>query len=182
MFCPNCGTELVNLNQKFCHVCGYDLSLIFNRPELRTVKAQNAAIAKSQLTPTYASVPVIQQKIGEKREVGPYSKKCLAFSIVSCAIALFCVLLGGATFIFIIISRSALIVLIGFIIIILANTIGLIFGILSRVENTKAKRSEPSNSVKKVGSVFGIHGIIFNTIELGFLLTIIGIAIAFATL
>ncbi len=200
MFCPNCGTELVKLNQKFCQTCGINLSLILNRgqnaaiaksqptpinfktPQLRTERVQDAAIAKSQLTPVYTSFPVSQQMLVKKREVGSYSKKCLAFSIVSFAIGIFCVFSGGAILILINISRYAFVGLIGFIVSILANSVGVIFGILSRLNNTKAGKSETSNSVKTIGSVFGILGLSFNIIELGLALTIIGIVIAVASL
>ena len=166
----------------FCHICGINLSNILNRPELRTERSQNKAIAKSQSTPVYTGFPVSKQKLVKKREVGPYSKKCLGFALLSFAIAIFCVFAGGAILLLIIISRYAFVGLIGFIVSILANSVGLIFGILSRVNKTKAGKAEPSNSHKKVGSVFGILGIIFNSIELGLALIIMGIVIAFATL
>lgn len=183
MFCPNCGTKLVKLNQKFCHICGNDLTIIFKTPQIRTERSQYATIAKSQSTPVYTDFPDSQQKPVKTSEVGPYSKKCLVFALVSFALAIFCVFSGGAILLLIMISGYAFRVgLIGFIVSILVNSVGLMLGILSRVNNAKAGKSEPSNAVKKVGSVFGILGIIFNTIELGLALIIMWIVIAFATL
>ena len=187
MFCPNCGKELVKLNQRFCHICGIDLSMVFNRPQLRTESAQYAPIAKSQSVPVYTSFPVSQQKPDKKpdkilEEVW-YSKKCFGFGLVSCAIAVFCAFSGGAILLISMLSGYAFRVgLIGFIISIIANSVGLTFGILSRKYNAKAGNSNPLNYLKKLGSVFGILGIIFNAIQLGLALIIMGIIIAFATL
>ena len=212
MFCPNCGTQLVKLNQRFCHTCGIDLSMIFNRPQLRPERTQNAAIAKSkstpvynktpqlrperaqdaaiakaQLKPVYTSFPVSQQMLITKREVGTYSKMCFSFALVSFIAAIFSVFSGIAILtillLFTLMSRDIFGVrIIGFIVSLSINSVGLIFGILSRGYNKKAKKSNSSNSIKKVGHVFGIIGVIFNTLELAIALTIMGFVIAFATL
>ena len=43
---------------------------------------------------------------------------------------------------------------------------GIIFGVLSRIYSAKARELEPVNNLEKVGSIFGILGIIGNTILL----------------
>ncbi|TFF90986.1 MAG: zinc ribbon domain-containing protein [Promethearchaeota archaeon] len=186
MFCPNCGSPILKLNQRFCHICGINLSMVFNRPQLRTERSQDGAIAKSQLTPAYPGFPSNQQIQVKTNKVDSNSKKCFVFALISLIIAIFSVFSGGAIlfiiFLFTMTSRNTFgLRLIGFIVTLLINSVGLTLGIFSRVYNTKAGKSNLSNSIKKVGSVFGIIGIIFNTILLIVALIIMGIVIAFGT-
>ena len=57
------------------------------------------------------------------------------------------------------------------------NVTGLIFGILSRTNCSKARKTEPVNTLEKVGSIFGIFGIIINSIPVVVLLVLLIISL-----
>ena len=63
----------------------------------------------------------------------------------------------------------------GFIIAVVLNITGLIFGILSRKNCSNAKNFEPINTLKKVGGVFAVFGIVINSIPLAiiFIITVL---------
>lgn len=53
------------------------------------------------------------------------------------------------------------------------NGLGLIFGIVARVNASRAKKYETDNTIRKVGGLFSILGIVFNSMAIG-LAVIIG--------
>jgi uncharacterized membrane protein len=65
----------------------------------------------------------------------------------------------------------------GLIIAIILNITGLIFGILSRTNCSKARRFELENTLEKVGGVFGVFGIVLNSIPVVVVLIILIIAL-----
>jgi hypothetical protein len=52
------------------------------------------------------------------------------------------------------------------------QAVGLIFAIVSRVNNKKTGELEPKNPLRVVGSVFGIFGIVLNAIPLAIILPV----------
>ena len=164
MFCPNCGEKLDSQNQKFCSSCGSVLLHTPDAPQLRAVENQVSSTVRS--VPVYPSKPI---NIGGP---GPYSKNCFALAIISIALAITGFIFGGINLI-----RNLLPIylfpyypggpgvgLVGLTIAIVLNIGGLIFGILSKVNSSKAGKNEPINTLEKVGSVFAVFGIIINSI------------------
>jgi len=164
MFCPNCGEKLDSQNQKFCSSCGSVLLHTPDAPQLRAVE--------NQVSSTVRSVPVYQSKPINIGGPGPYSKNCFALAIISIALAITGFIFGGINLI-----RNLLPIylfpyypggpgvgLVGVTIAIVLNIGGLIFGILSRTNSSKAGKFEPINTLEKVGSVFGVFGIVINSI------------------
>lgn len=174
MFCPSCGAELIALDQKFCQNCGCLISTISEGSQSKTIQPQYTSPNIIQTTEGYVYVPVYQQKPIKKNEPpGPYSKKCLGFAIISAALVYVGYNIGSSAMDLLssgmypylnfpfFISLGTLAV-----IIILINCVGLIFGIFSKIFSSKAKKTEPVNSVAKLGSIFSILGIIFNSTSL----------------
>jgi len=161
LFCKNCGEKSESKNQKFCANCGSELSYTPVSPQLRAEENQVSSPVKS--VPVYESKTI---KLGGPR---PHSKKCFAFAIVSLALA-------GVGFVF---GRTIIMRMLnpypyyypyysfgalGLIIAVILNITGLIFGILSRTNCSKARKFEPVNTLEKVGSVFAVFGIVINSI------------------
>lgn len=151
MFCPNCGEEISYSNQKFCHKCGSEIIITSKIPQL-----QQTAVSSDFQT---------NQSIKEGRP-GPHSKKCLAFSIISIAIAIAMLAVSGILRLMHYFGMPYILSLIGMSIVTLIHIVGLILGILSRNHDKKAQQLESENTVEKIGSVFTIFGIIGNTILL----------------
>ena len=176
MFCPNCGRELKVPNQRFCVHCGNDLTIISKTSQSRTDGTQYLAIPRTKPIPADSYFPVRKK---EKVVPGPHSKKCLGFALVSIGIGLFAYYFGSNALSYIFLrsmfpssyfdySESEIIRLLFILLIIVLclHVFGLTLGILSRKESRKAGELEPTNSVEKAGSVFGIFGIITNSIAL----------------
>ena len=164
MFCPNCGEKLESQNQKFCASCGSELS---NTPD--TAQAPQLKIEEKQVSPAVRSVPAYESKTIRVGGPGPHSKKCFAFSIVSIGLVGVAYYFGGSNlfmfltpyYYFYYISIS---VVIGIIATMIIHITGFVFGILSRTNSSKAGKNEPIITLEKVGSVFGVFGIVINSI------------------
>ncbi|MFX1256951.1 MAG: zinc-ribbon domain-containing protein [Promethearchaeota archaeon] len=176
MFCPNCGIELKKSNQRFCSNCGEEILFISGTPQLRAERVNFPSPAIPKSTTDYINyTESVQKPIINEGRPGAYSKKSLAFAIVSIALAILTLFLGSSVLSYIIFMSSFedyfsinYIALLAInIVIIIINIIGLTLGILSKVYNNKATEIEPENPIKKVGSVFLIFGIILNSISLG---------------
>ncbi|MFX1442890.1 MAG: zinc ribbon domain-containing protein [Promethearchaeota archaeon] len=153
MFCSNCGKEIIDSNQKFCQYCG-------NR-----IQSPSEAVSVQQ-TPVYTYSATTSHTFFEKGRPGPHSKKCLAFSIISIAMAAVTLEIGGSLRFFYVLGMPLPLFIMGVIINIVINIVGLILGILARLNGKKAVNLESDNAVEKVGSIFAIFGIIGNIILL----------------
>jgi len=160
MFCPNCGEKLDPKNQKFCPNCGSELSNTAQAPQT----------VENQVSPTIRSVPVYESKTINVGGPGPHSKKCFTFAILSLALGGVGFAFGGIFFMRILIPflfhLDYFIRIIILIIGVILNITGFVFGILSRINSSKAGKFEPVNTLEKVGSVFGIFGIIMNSLPI----------------
>jgi uncharacterized membrane protein YvbJ len=87
--------------------------------------------------PKIVYVPVNQQKQLQRGLPGKYSKLCLALALVSIFIGILSLII-----------------------------VGLVLGVLSRVNGSKAENFEPYNDTEKAGSIFAVFGIIINAIGL----------------
>ena len=163
MFCPNCGEEIKNPNQRFCHKCGSEISTISEAPI-------------SQSPPGYTDFPISQQTQVKEGRAGPHSKKCLGFSIPSIALAIVLLAISGLLRLFYFVGMPLSLYIIGMIIVIIIHIGGLTLGVLSRKSSEKARKLEPKNAVEQVGSVFSIFGIIGNAILLIIALIVVIIA------
>ena len=145
MYCTNCGVKLDG-QQKFCPTCGAEL--------LEGSEVQSTS---------YATVPVQSMQIIDGTP-GLDSKKCLGFSIPSVAMAVATLVIAGLLRLFFLLGMPLPLFIIGVIIGIIINIVGLTFGIISRINGYKATKSEPKNAIVTVGSIFAILGIIGNAI------------------
>jgi len=161
MFCQNCGDKISKI-QKFCASCG---SAVSNTPD-----APQLEVEENQVSIPVKSVPVYESKTINVGGPGPHSKKTFAFAIVSLALAGVGFAFGGIYFIrmltpyYYYLYPYASFGIIGLIVGVILNITGLIFGILSRTNCSKARKFEPVNTLEKVGSVFGVFGIVINSI------------------
>ena len=173
MFCQNCGEKLESQNQKFCASCGSVISNTTDAPQAPQLKAeQYQAPSKVWPVPDYESKPI------EVGEPGPHSKRSLAFAIVSLALAAVGFGFGiSSNFIGMIMPYSPYpgisTGVFGLIIGVIFNITGLIFGILSRKNCSNARNFEPINTLKKVGGVFAVFGIVINIIPLAIIFIIL---------
>jgi len=164
MFCPNCGEKLKSQDQSFCASCGSEIqsTLPPEAPQVRAEEKQVLSPARS--VPVYPSKPI---KVGGP---GPHSKKSFAFALVSLALAGVGFAFGARTFMGILMPYSSYYPYssswLGLIIAVILNITGLVFGILSRTNSSKARISEPINTLEKLGSVFAIFGIVINSIPI----------------
>ncbi len=168
MFCPSCGTKITDPNQSFCSTCGSEIGAPLETSQLRTESPKQVSTNKSQSSPVSTYLPVSQQKpVKKEGQPGPNSKKCLIFALASIGLAIAGLAVGSGSMIFSFMPMMGGIVF-GFlariIIAIVLNIIGLIFGIISRVNSKKAGELEPVNTIEKIGSLIAIFGIIFNAI------------------
>ncbi|MFX1275390.1 MAG: zinc-ribbon domain-containing protein [Promethearchaeota archaeon] len=176
MYCPNCGKELKVPNQRFCVHCGNDLTIISKTSQSRTDSTQYLAIPRTKPLPAPDYFPGYKQ---EKGVPGPHSKKCLGFALISIGIGIFAYYFGSYAMRYIFLrsmfqfsyfnyseSEIKRILFILLILVICLHIFGLTLGILSRVESRKAENLEQINSIEKAGSIFGIFGIITNSIAL----------------
>lgn len=166
MFCPNCGEKVEDLNQKFCAFCG---SKIEAPPEVASVAPPTNQYSQTVSTPLsppiYDTMP--QPKPITSDKPGIYSKRCLGFSIAALIIGGIAFFVGFVQAIFSLFTPYyASYTFIGWIIVVILHITGLIFGITSRTNKSRAEQLEPPNAIEKVGSVFGVLAIILNSILL----------------
>jgi len=171
MFCQNCGEKLESKEQKFCASCGSVITNAQDAPQAPQLKAE-----EKQVSSPVKSAPVYESKPINVGGPGPHSKKTLAFAIVSLVLGGIGFAFGGIYFMRMFNPYSYYYIPLGPIGLIVGgilNVTGLIFGILSRTNCSKARKIEPVNTLEKVGSVFGIFGIIVNSIPVVVLLVLL---------
>jgi hypothetical protein len=162
MFCPNCGEKLESTFQKFCSSCGSEL---FNTPD--TPQAPQLRAEEKHVSPPVRPAPVYESKTIRVGGPGPHSKRCFAFAIVSLGLVGVAYFYGGSNLFRIFTPYYYYYYsfgMVGFITTIIVHIAGLVFGILSRTNSSKAGKFEPINTLEKVGSVFGVFGIVINSI------------------
>ncbi len=160
MFCKNCGEKL-EPHQKFCISCG---SVVLDSPDAPQPRAE-----ENQVSSTVRSVPVYDSKPINAGEPGLHSKRCFVFAIVSLVLAGAGLIYGGGNVMRLLSPYYYYYPyysfgLGGFTIAVVLNITGLIFGILSKTNSSKAKKFEPINTLRKVGGIFSIFGIVLNSI------------------
>ncbi|NVM37254.1 MAG: zinc ribbon domain-containing protein [Candidatus Lokiarchaeota archaeon] len=166
MFCSECGEKLIAENQKFCHNCGTEVLATSKATDYKAERIQNAT------SPKISYVLVKKQTELQRGRPGKYSKLCLEFALVSIAIGIVTLIIGYNYYRFFYwpyYNIGRLVVSIG---ILLLRVAGLILGVSSKVNSSKAEKLEPYNDFEKAGSIFGILGIIINSI--GLFLSILG--------
>lgn len=174
MFCKNCGEKLESPNQKFCANCG---SVVSNPPATPQAPQAPQLKAEHYKAPS-ADWPVPDYKFQpiEVGEPGPHSKRSLAFAIVSLALAAVGYGFGGSNFIRTMMPypySNGFGGVPGLVIGVIFNITGLIFGILAKTNSSKARSFEPINTLRKVGGVFAVFGIVINTIPLAIIFIIV---------
>ncbi len=154
MFCQTCGEKLEMENQRFCQNCGSENINISETP--KTTFGLDQEITPTKTIP----VPQYPTKFKSGGLPGPYSKRCLGFGIVALIIGLISFNFGSSFissyyFPYRIFSGLAI-----------AHIVGIIFGIVSKVNSSKAKALEPESSILKAGTALGVIGLVINSILL----------------
>ncbi|MHA1914327.1 MAG: zinc-ribbon domain-containing protein [Promethearchaeota archaeon] len=173
MFCSNCGAELGVSNQKFCHNCGTEVIALSKTTSYKTERIQTEAPPKTQyeaVRPQYAPVrpqyaPVRPQRQLQRGEAGKFSKLCLGLALASIVIGIVSLVIGYNSMRFFMwpyYNPAGRIVVM--IVMLLMRVGGLVMGVFSKVNSSKAEIFEPFNDVERAGSIFGIFGIIVNGI------------------
>ncbi|MFX1390376.1 MAG: zinc-ribbon domain-containing protein [Promethearchaeota archaeon] len=159
MYCKNCGAELELENQRYCQNCGSEI-------QYSTSSSQTSSI-RDPYKPMSVSPPqyeILETKKPKKDKPGSYTKACLGFGVVGLVIAIISFNIGSTIIMdpyFYYYSFRRL-----FIGLIVAHIIGLIFGIISRINYGKAEEREPESSILRAGNITSILGLIFNSILL----------------
>jgi hypothetical protein len=175
MYCPNCGVKLLTLNQRFCHNCGNDNTELLEKIEKKPTSYQYSPPIVQQSSQgyekPYGNWQETQQRpnVLLKEKLGPYSKKALAFSIVSMILIIIDLILGFGlrsyiSYFFYEYGYFSQQIIGTLITIVIINGLGLGFGIFASVNSKKARYYEPHNSAEVTGRVFGIIAIIINAI------------------
>jgi len=164
MFCPNCGEKLETPNQRYCASCG---------SEIQTTSPPDVPQAPAPVLAPVSKVPVYDSKPVKAQGLGTHSKKCFSFSLVSIGFFVAGFVFGGTILLRFILPLYFFPFfgggIIMWIIAIVLHIIGFIFGILSRVNSSKARNLEASHALEKVGSVFGVFGIVLNVLPMAIL-------------
>jgi len=158
MFCSNCGERLIATNQRFCHNCGTEVLATSKATDYKTERIQNVT------APRIYYAPVRQQRQLQMGSPGKYSKLCLGLALGSIVIGIVSLIIGYNSYRFIYFNIIGRLVVL--IVVLLLRVGGLIMGVFSKVNSSKAEIFEPYNDVEKAGSIFGIFGIIINSIGL----------------
>jgi len=168
MFCQNCGEKLETPNQKFCAGCGSEISSTPAAPQ--APQAPQLKVEKYKAPSADRQVPIYESKPIRTGGPGPHSIRCFVFSLVSLGLAGAGFVFGGNNFFRFLMPYppypGVSIGFFGLIIGVILNVAGLVFGILSRTNSSKAGIREPINGLEKVGSVFAVFGIVINSIPL----------------
>lgn len=179
MYCPNCGEELRDENQRFCSRCGSKISSSKEIVELESEPKKDTMPIVQQSKQISSEILVSPQKTPVKGAVGPYSKKSLADGIISIGItvvALYCsfiVFMVAQTLtpylpLFSwnpVIRRTTILTILAVI-----YLVGLILANAARSNSKKARSYEPENGIQKAGNVLGIIGTIINSIAIAIIL------------
>ncbi|MFX1317029.1 MAG: zinc ribbon domain-containing protein [Promethearchaeota archaeon] len=165
MYCSYCGEKLIKNDQKFCQNCGTEV-----QATARTINYKIEEIP-NVIAPKIVYVPFKQQR--QMGIAGKYSKLCLILALISIVIGIVSLIIGYNFYRFYywrsynMIGRLVVVT-----VILLFRVGGLIMGVFSKVNSSKAEIFEPYNDVEKAGSIFGVLGIISNSI--GLFLSLIG--------
>ena len=164
MLCPHCGKKIEIPNQRFCQNCGSEFPIVSESLQSKS---------SPQVTQRDMNVQFMERKPVIIK--GPYSKRTLGFGIASITLAE-TIFSFGISFIT---SPSYSIIVrfipIAFIVFGIINIVGLILGIISKINNQQARKLESINTFIKAGNVLGIIGIIVNTILMVISFAIVGL-------
>ena len=164
MFCPNCGEKLETPNQRFCASCGSEIQTTAS-PEIPSQPVEEA-----QAPPPESTVPVYDSKPIKSYGGAFHSKKSFTYSLISIGFFVAGMIFGSGMILRMILpfyffpffSGRLFMPIVAFVL----HLIGFIFGIVSRENSSKAKKSGEDHALGKVGSVFGVFGVILNIVPM----------------
>jgi hypothetical protein len=159
MYCSNCGEKLIDVDQKFCHNCGAG---IFSTPKPVEYKSEKI---QSVPAPKMYNTPVKQQLQLQRGLPGKYSRLCLWFALASIFIGFISLIIGYVFYRYYYFPYYNIILrVVVSILMLIMRSGGLVLGVFSKVNSSKAQIFEPYNDSEKAGSIFAIFGIIVNAI------------------
>jgi len=187
MLCPSCGSELERPDQKYCQYCGIDLTGITNtssREQVPPISPKTVPIVprnrseyhppslssistnhnESTQTPNSHIYSPLEQELISEDHTHSKSIICLVLSLFSCGLGLFPFIIVGVIYTSTGFPQNVLglIILIG-----VSHVGGLATGIISIVLIRRSKYTySKKKSIKTVGKVFAIIGIVLNAIGL----------------
>ena len=166
MYCSKCGAKLSDSNQNFCHNCGTEIIAHPKTSSYKTETSYKTERSQTEPPPVYY-VPVKYSRQIQKGLPGKNSKLCFGLAIASISIGIVSLMIGYTSqmrFYYPYDNINKLLVMM--IINIFLRAGGLILGIFSKYNSSKAELSEPYNDFEKFGSIIGIMAIIINAIGL----------------
>lgn len=167
MFCSNCGVKLIEAEQKFCQNCGAEVITTSKTIDYIPERIQREPSPKIYYTPVKQPTQLLRGPPGK------YSKLCLTQALISIFIGILSLVIGYNYYRFIYWPHYIYIIsLILAITILLSRMGGLVLGVFSKLNSSKAENFEPYNDTEKAGSIFAIFGIIINAI--GLFLSLLG--------
>ena len=172
MYCSNCGKSISDeefqRNGAFCDNCAGNIET----PE-ETPKADEPMETPPKISPVTPQQRIVADGPGR------YSKKCLILALFSIAFVITGLILGnmGRQYYYYYYMPSDVRMLINSSTVTTIHIIGLILGISAKKNRDRAEMNEPGNAVRTVGRVFGLNGIIFNSILMALAIVFLIIAI-----
>ncbi len=164
MFCPHCGKKIEIPNQRFCQNCGSEFPIVSESLQSKS---------SPQVTQRNINVQFMERKPVIIK--GPYSKRTLGFGIASLIVAVTLFNIGTSFITILSYSFFVRFVSIVFTVFGIIHIVGLILGIISKINNQQARKLESINTFIKAGNVLGIIGIIVNTILMVISFAIVGL-------
>jgi len=161
MYCSSCGEKIQEADQKYCSNCGAEIITTSKGTDYKEETLQPEETQKIRYAPVRPQNDLLEGTTGK------YSKMCLALALISIGVGIVSLIIGYNSYRLYswpyinMGARLAVMVTMLFL-----RVGGLIMGIFSKVNSSKAERFEPYNDVEKAGSIFGIFGIIINGIGL----------------
>ncbi|MFX1281746.1 MAG: hypothetical protein ACFFA3_20525 [Promethearchaeota archaeon] len=160
MYCYHCGERLVNEEQTFCQNCGARIHKNGPTTEYKPKATQ------VMVPPKTVYVPVRPQPQIQRGLPGRYSKLCLYLALGSVLIGVLSIVFGYNLLYRFYYPYNYLIRLNIAVVMLLARIGGLIMGVFSRINSSKATLFEPYNDSERAGSIIAVLGIIANSIGL----------------
>ncbi len=163
-----CGSEISNTSQKFCQECGHPIDEHTSIESSSTTVLLQQTQENASLSDKHFDAKKISTLSNKKDNVDSYSKRALVFGLLSFLISVVFFIVNSITTNIVYAAplewhQKNLIDILISVFILIVSALGLIFGIVGKVQ---ASRTSSDSGVGKAGNVFSIIGIVINSILL----------------